>query len=235
MVRLYHLYCAAVSSDLAERLCNDPLYCVTACFDSWVPLQALQERTPSVSVGAPAYQQALYMEKVAHEAASRHRSIELAARALSYQPAQQGWQSSLTDEQLQGQQTKCTVIKGLLQLSPLLAEESVSHQTSAEALLHELLNSRSPMRVTEDMNDTQAELRQLCISSLASLATQPQSISSLLVLPGSKDCASRAEMQSQCANGHVLLTRVSELMQVSLQVPKVTYAIRCLSLHLHVS
>ncbi len=190
-------------------------------------LQAAQVRTPSASIVGPAYLQALYQQRLAEEAssqrhsvqrhsqepASRHESIELAARAPSAESPRLAWQVSgpwLTDEEVMQQQIKCTVMKALLQLSPLVAEEPKPDQTSAEAFVHELMPEDGHALHDEG---SQAELRQLCIATLASLAAQPQSISSLFELPSPEGRAAPTELQhSQPVHRHTLLAMVFERM-----------------------
>ncbi len=190
-------------------------------------LQAAQVRTPSASMVAPAYLQALHQQRLAQEAsfqhhylqrhsqepASRHESIELGARAPSAESPRLAWQASgpwLTDEEVVQQQVKCTVMKALLQLSPLVAEEPKTDQSSAEAFVYELVPEDGHALHNEG---SQAELRQLCIATLASLAAQPQSISSLFDLPSPKDCAAPLELQhSQPVHRHTLLAMVFERM-----------------------
>jgi hypothetical protein len=190
-------------------------------------LQAAQVRTPSASIVAPAYLQALYQQRLAEEAssqrhsfqrhsqeaASRHESIELGARAPSAESPRLAWQASgswLTDEEVLQQQIKCTVMKALLQLSPLVAEEPKTDQTSAEAFVYELMPEDGHALHVEG---SQAELRQLCIATLASLAAQPQSISSLFELPSPKGRAAPLELQhSQPVHRHTLLIMVFERM-----------------------
>ncbi len=190
-------------------------------------LQVAQERTLSASIGPPAYLQALYQQRLSQEAssqrhsvqrrsqeaASRHESIELGARAPSTESPRPAWQASgpwLTDEEVLQQQIKCTVMKALLQLSPLVAEEPKTDQTSAEAFVYELMPEDG--RALHD-EGSQAELRQLCIATLASLAAQPQSISSLFELPTPEGCAAPTELQhSQPVHRHTLLVMVFERM-----------------------
>ena len=101
-------------------------------------------------------------------------------------------------------------MKALLQLSPLVAEEPKTDQKSAEAFVYELMPEDGHARHVEG---SQAELRQLCIATLASLAAQPQSISSLFELPSPKGRAAPLELQhSQPVHRHTLLIMVFERM-----------------------
>ncbi|KAA6425220.1 MAG: dual specificity catalytic domain containing, partial [Trebouxia sp. A1-2] len=189
---------------------------------------AAQEQAPSASTGAPAYLQALYQQRLlqgaspqhhsvqrhSQEAASRHESIELGARAPSTESPRLAWQASgpwLTDEEVLQQQIKCTVIKALLQLSPLVAEEPTTDHISAEAFVYELM-----LEDGHALHDKggQAELRQLCIATLASLAAQPQSISTLFASPTPKDRAAPTDLQhSQPVHRHTLLVMVFKSMR----------------------
>ena len=97
-------------------------------------------------------------------------------------------------------------MKALLQLSPLVAEEPKPDQTSAKALFHELMPEDGHALHDEG---SQAELRQLCIATLASLAAQPQSISSLFESPSPKGRAAPLDLQhSQPVHRHTLLVMV---------------------------
>ena len=192
-------------------------------------LQAAQERTSPASIQTPAYLQALYQQRLAQEAssqrhsvqrrsqeaASRHESIELGAPEPSAESPRFAWQASgpwPTDEEvLQQQQIKCTVMKALLQLSPLVAEEPRTDQTSAKAFVYELMPDNE-----RDLHDegSQAELRQLCIATLAALAAQPQSISSLFELPTPEGRAAPTELQHcQPVHRHTLLVMIFERMR----------------------
>ena len=198
-------------------------------------LQVVQEPTPSASTGTPAYMQALYLQKRSQEAASRQPSIELvasrqesselAASTLGRQTSQLAQQLSapwLTDEQVQQQQIKCTVIKALLQLIPLVAEEAKDRQINTEPFVHELMSeSGLLLHAANDPEGSQAELRQLCILMLAATAAQPQSIATLLGLQASVDDAAPVLSQSLHVHGHVLLHRISEHMQANLQTQQV--------------
>ncbi|DBB02952.1 TPA: hypothetical protein ACH3X1_013548 [Trebouxia sp. C0004] len=184
---------------------------------------AAQERTLTASTGAPAYLPALYQQRLSQEAssqrhsvqrhsqeaASRHESIELGTRAPSTEPPRLAWQASgpwLTDEEVLQKQIKCTVVKALLQLSPLVAEEPTRDQTSAEAFVCELTHEDG--RALHDEGN-QAELRQLCIATLASLAAQPQSISSLLELQTPEGWPAPTDLQhSPPVHKHSLLVIV---------------------------
>lgn len=212
-------------------------------------LQAAQEQAPSASTGAPAYLQALYQQRLlqgaspqhhsvqrhSQEAASRHESIELGARAPSTESPRLAWQASgpwLTDEEVLQQQIKCTVIKALLQLSPLVAEEPTTDHISAEAFVYELM-----LEDGHALHDKggQAELRQLCIATLASLAAQPQSISTLFASPTPKDRAAPTDLQhSQPVHRHTLLVMVFKSMrEASLHKQQVmrTGIERCYTMH----
>lgn len=198
-------------------------------------LQVVQEPTPSASTGTPAYMQALYLQKLSQEAASRQHSIELvasrqpsselAASTLGRQPSQLAQQLSapwLTDEQVQQQQIKCTVIKALLQLIPLVAEEAKDRKINTEPFVHELMSeSGLLLPIANDPEGSQAELRQLCILMLASTAAQPQSMVTLLGLPASVDDAAPVLLNSPHVHGHVLLRKISDHMQASLQTQQV--------------
>ena len=203
-------------------------------------LQAAQERTLPASIGTPAYLQALYQQRLSEapsqrhsvqrhsqEAAPRHDSIQLGARAPSAESPRLAWQASgtwltdLTDEEVLQQQIKCTVMKALLQLSPLIAEEPETDQTSAKAFVYELMPEDG--HALHDKG-SQAELRQLCIATLASLAAQPQSISSLFDFPTPEGRAAPTELQhSQPVHRHTLLVMVFERMrEASLHKQQVT-------------
>ena len=208
--------------------------CLNAVLVVWQAAKEVPHPHPDTN-GTPAYRQALYLQKQAQEAASQKASIELAARTPGHQPSGQlPWQLAATKEQLQQLQVKCIVIKSLLQLSPLVAEESMSHQTDADSLLYEVMSGNAMLRRnTRDVDDVQTELRQLCMASLASLAVQPQSINSLLSLPTSTQSAPPAALQQGLrGHEHILLTRLSEVMEASLQPQQViapNIAVLCIS------
>lgn len=144
--------------------------------------------------------------------------MELLARILSRQPNKPKAESTLLDEKIPQQQVQCAAIKALLQLSPLLAEEASPGQAASEVLINVLLpgdDVSAPGR-TDQLNATEAELRQLCLLALSNLSAQPQSLTSLLSLSpplggagSSAIAAGPSHLYSQL--GHALWSRLDDL------------------------
>lgn len=126
------------------------------------------------------------------------------------QPGRPSAQASQLVDTTQQRQVRCTAIKALLQLSPLLAEEVPPSQAAADVLINCCLmpaDDVSP-RSYEDLDETARELRQLCMFALLALSLQPQSMASLLTLsPQLNGSSAVAVHESQPSNpsGHALL------------------------------
>ena len=161
----------------------------------------------------PAYKQALYIQQ--------QQEIELAARSashLSVQAAQQSAADLLAYAQAQQLQVRCTVVQALLQLSPLLSEESIPQQAVVDAMLFELMpDSTNVMRRRQDVwDDDEPDLRQLCMLELASLTAQPQSCVSLLALPSNTDLEADVPLsaaQKPPVREHIMIRRCWEVME----------------------
>lgn len=173
-------------------------------------------------VSTPALQQALYIQQRAQAPVSRTESVELAALTLSRTKPKKpsvplSAQAPLLDEQTRQQQVKCTAIKALLQLSPLLAEEASPSQAAADVLINCCLlpgGDVSP-RQSEDLDEAESELRQHCLLALLAMSAQPQSMTSLLALsPATTGSSTVAVHDSQLANqsGHALVTWLDNVM-----------------------
>ena len=130
--------------------------------------------------------------------------------------AQQSAADLLADKHTQQQQNKYTVVQALLQLSPLLAEESPPRQAVIDALLHEVMPEIPFATAKQDADRDSPDLRPLCMLELAALAAQAQSITSLLSLPGSTDSNAALPLspsQQAPAFDHVLIRKLWEVME----------------------
>ena len=178
-------------------------------------------------VSAPAFQQALYIQQLAQASVSRTESVELAAQSLIRTTrTMQSAQASLMNEKTQQQQVRSTATKALLQLSPLLAEEASPGQAAADVLINCCLlpgDDVSP-RSTEDLDQTERELRQLCLLALLALSPQPQSMASLLtLLPKLNGSSVVTVHDSQPSNpfGHALVFWLDDRMLTGCQLKRV--------------
>lgn len=165
-----------------------------------------------VLVSAPALQQALYIQQLAQASVSKTESKELAARSLN--------------EASQQQQVRCTAIKALLQLSPLLAEEASPGQAAADVLINCCLlpgDDASP-RLWEDLDEAAREQRQLSLLALLALSPQPQSMASLLTLSpklSSSSVVSVHDSQPSNPSGHALVFWLDNIMLTGWQLKQV--------------
>ena len=138
----------------------------------------------------------------------------------------QSAQASLMNEKTQQQQVRSTATKALLQLSPLLAEEASPGQAAADVLINCCLlpgDDVSP-RSTEDLDQTERELRQLCLLALLALSPQPQSMASLLtLLPKLNGSSVVTVHDSQPSNpfGHALVFWLDDRMLTGCQLKRV--------------
>ena len=180
-------------------------------------LQLLLQAVPEAPVLTPAYKQALYIQQ--------QQDIELAARSashLSVQAAQQSAADLLADAQAQQAQVKCTVVQALLQLSPLLSEESVPQQALIDAMLFELMPDSTLVMRRQDVWDDEPDLRQLCMLVLASLTGQPQSCASLFTLPSdSDDAVPLSPAQKPPVIEHIMIRKCWEVMEKNVGVQEV--------------
>lgn len=182
-------------------------------------------------VSTPAFRQALYIQQLAQAPISRTASVELAARILSRftgrtQSGRPTVQSALLEEKTQRQQAKCTAIKSLLQLSPLLAEEEPMGQAAADVLINYCLlpGDDAMPRSSKDLDEEERELRQLCLLALVALSPQPQSVTSLFTLSPQLQGGSTAAVhgsQLPSTSGHALLSWVDNVMLTDWQLKKV--------------
>lgn len=185
----------------------------------------LQASEDEAAMSTPAFQQALYVQKRAQKPASRTESMELAALALLSEPkpGSSAAKQPVTDEKTQQQQVKCTVIRVLLLLCPLVAEEAVPDRAAADVLINELLPSDDlslRRRTTDELKDTAAELHLLCLRALLTLSVQLQTKTSLFALSeATAGITLAAEHDSELHEqlGHALVFKVDELIQTGYQ------------------
>lgn len=118
--------------------------------------------------------------------------------------AQLGWQSKDSQGQVATslQLIKLDVVKSLLYLAPLLREEPVSMPFIANVLVHEAM---AGMTVSSDQPHA-AELRNLCLVTLLTLAARLPSIADVMQL----EADNTAELPSiQKLAGHALLSHIA--------------------------
>ena len=178
-------------------------------------------------VSAPAFQQALYIQQLAQASVSRTESMELAAQSLNrttrtMQSVAPSAQAAQMDEETPQQQVRSSAIKALLHLSPLLAEEASPGQAAADVLINCCLLPRDDVspRASEDLDESERELRQLCLLALLSLSPQPQSMTSLLTLNGSSAVAVH-DTQPSNPSRHALVFWLDNRMLTGWQLKRV--------------
>lgn len=192
----------------------------------------LQDATVSDAlVSTPAFRQALYIQQLAQAPISRTASVELAARILSRstgrtQSGRPTVQSALLEEKTHRQQAKCAAIKSLLHLSPLLAEEEPLGQAAADVLINYCLLPGDDVvpRSSQDLEENERELRQLCLLTLVALSPQPQSVTSLFTLSPQLHGGSTAAVhddQLSSTSGYALLSWGDNVMLTDWQLKKV--------------
>ena len=163
----------------------------------------------------PALQQALYIQQLAAQSLNR--------TTPTMQSGTPSAQASVL-ETTQQQQVRCTAIKALLQLSPLLAEEASPGQAAADVLINCCLlpgDGVSP-RAYEDLDGTARELQKLSLFALLALSPQPQSVLSLLTLsPKLNSSSAVAVHDSRTSMGHALMFWLDNKMLTGWQLKQV--------------
>ena len=158
--------------------------------------------------------------------------MELTALALSSQskPGRPSTKQPVTDKIVQQQQVKCTVIRALLLLCPLIAEETAPDPAAADALINELLPSDDVSlrrRTTDEVKDSAAELHHLCLRALLALSVQPQTMISLFALsevPAGNSAAAVHNSQLHKQVGHALAYKMDDFIQAGYQQKQVMFS-----------